>query len=100
MDHDDPGSPPRLQITADCVVGLPKRSGGFGYTSPVSLAPCAYLASVRATQHHVIDPLLAKRPNQLALCTYSEPDYDALDLYLLLDCPLDAYISSMSTMQI
>ena len=65
---------------------LPKTSGGFGHTSPVTLAPCAYLASVRATQH---DPLLAERLNQLALRTYTEPAYDALDL--LLDCPLDAY---------
>ena len=81
-------APPRLQFIADCtrVAELPKRSGGFGHTSPVALAPCEYLASVRATQY---DSLLAERPNQLALCTYTEPAYEAL--YLLLDCPLDAY---------
>ena len=38
MDHDDPGSPPRLQFTVDCtcVAELPKRSGGFGHTLPVA----------------------------------------------------------------
>ena len=80
MDHDDPGSPPHLQFITDCVTELSKRSGGFGHTSPVALVPCAYLGSVRATQY---DPLLAGRPNHLALHTYTEPDYIYDALYLL-----------------
>ena len=44
-DHDDPGSPSRLQFNADRVTELPLRSGGFGHTSPVVLlCTCCWIA--------------------------------------------------------
>ena len=78
-DHSDPGMPQLVRQRSDALAQLPMRMGGFGQLATSTLAPCAYLAGVRATQH---DPLLSEPSCQHAIRYYTEDAYDRL-AYLL-----------------
>ena len=69
---------------------------GTPHGSPVVLAlcACAYLASVRATQHDLLPLPLARQQDMPAgppRARYTEPAYTYDTLYMLLDYPLDVY---------
>jgi hypothetical protein len=71
----DPGLPASIHWRSTLLAELPLRDGGFGHMCLARLSPCAYLASVRATQ---CDPLLSQKPNQQALRMYTDSAYDSL----------------------
>ena len=48
-DCSDPGLPTNVHMRSTLLAELPLRDGGFGQMSTSRLAPCAFIASVRAT---------------------------------------------------
>ena len=84
VDHDDPGTPATIQLHADMLAALPMSAGGFGHTTQIELSPCAFLASVKSTQH---DSLLGTTRLQLALRPFCEHAYNLLQP--MIDRPLD-----------
>jgi len=85
-DHSDPGLPQMIHARSTLLAELPIRHGGFGHMSTSRLAPCAYLAGVRATQH---DALMAQSDSQQALRIFTDDAYDRLAD--LLNAPISSF---------
>ena len=71
----DPGLPDNVFLRSTLLVELPQREGGFSQMPVTRLSPCAFIASVRATQG---DPFLSKRINQHALLDHTVDAYARL----------------------
>jgi hypothetical protein len=85
-DHGDPGLPETIEDRSNALAELPTRLGGFGHTTGESLAACAYLAGVRATQ---FDPLLQQAQYQKAIRRFTDDAYSRLEYDL--DAKIDTF---------